>query len=170
MGESETGSSEGDLLGDMFRESSLREEVFRFEDIVLSEDQIQFTFSLNHLRFTSDIHLPTSISSVPALEPHRTLLFSIGMCVLPWYWMGFATKVIEISSKIGKFHPGIIEYWVEVYNNVLLEYLYLNKLDFDIEIHYTVDETPMTLGLTSDSPRRDATKVLIPIGGKQNLR
>lgn len=79
--------------------------------------------------------------------------------------MGFATKIIEIDGKVGKFHPDIIEYWEEVYNNVLLEYLYLNKLDFDVKIRCHVEDTPITHNHHIDSSVRTLPRVLIPIGG-----
>ena len=155
-------------LAAVFEEVVLHEQIFRFEQIIVSENKIQYVFTFGKLNFTSDVHLPLSVSALLLHPSYGMLLFSIGMCILPWYWMGFATKVIEIDERVGRFHPSVIDYWTEVYNNVLLEYLYLNRLDFDIEIRYSSDDISIRPGHISNVSFTDKPKVLVPIGGINN--
>ncbi|KAL3671581.1 hypothetical protein V7S43_003497 [Phytophthora oleae] len=64
----------------------------------------------------------------------RNALLHIGLCVLPWFWMGYNCKYIR--SKRG--NPEQVHFWEEFYRNVLSEYLYLHGLDRD-RLHIVVD-------------------------------
>lgn len=68
---------------------------------------------------------------------HLLAVFSVGMCVLPWYWMGFATSSITISSAIAAA-VGIsaedVAFWQTLYTNVLMEFMYVNKLAYPITL------------------------------------
>jgi hypothetical protein len=156
-------------MGSLFKQIDVRDSIFVFENIQIIEiNSIEFTYRVNDIIFHSLLVIPGTLplQRLPTELQHR-ILFSIGMCVLPWYWMGFATKIIKIHSNLGTFTSTVIEFWSEFYNEILLEYMYLNHLDFDIEITYTscshsTSEPIDTSSITANS----SNKVLIPIGGK----
>ena len=64
------------------------------------------------------------------------MIFSIGMCILPWYWMGFACKsiVLEEDATRGLMNDDMLKFWDTLYNNVLLEFMYMHKLSWKISI------------------------------------
>lgn len=64
------------------------------------------------------------------------IILSIGLCILPWYWMGFACKsiVIEEEATRGLMNDEMLDFWDDLYNNVLLEFMYMHKLSWHISI------------------------------------
>jgi hypothetical protein len=56
-------------------------------------------------------------------------LFAVGMCVLPWYWMGCGCQDIIIEKSVCAFpHSSeVLQFWQYLYSNVLLEYLVVNN-------------------------------------------
>lgn len=162
----------------LFKPRDRESEIFYFKRIDIhnhfEEDytQIQFWF-----KFADEIEMASnfvvegivSVAEIPAVV-------SIGMCVLTWYWMGFATKRIVVEA----FHldDEMISFWQQLYNNVLLEFMYLNrqKDDVCIESPITVDQSgihfkdrslfPFSLPLSNLSiADLKGTKVLCPLGG-----
>ena len=64
------------------------------------------------------------------------MILSIGLCILPWYWMGFACKsiVLEEDATRGLMNDDMLQFWDTLYNNVLLEFMYMHKLSWKISI------------------------------------
>ena len=119
-------SSESDF-GGMFCEVDSKNCVFYFNRIVIHRNQeenctqVVFLFSYMH-KYTFESRL-----QIPACVPVdlNKVIFSIGMCHLLWYWMGFGTDVIEIND-----HHSMSEstrlFWESFYNTVTLEFKYLH--------------------------------------------
>ena len=64
------------------------------------------------------------------------MILSIGLCILPWYWMGFACRsiVLEKEATRGLMNEDMLQFWDTLYNNVLLEFMYMHKLSWKISI------------------------------------
>ncbi|KAG7399345.1 hypothetical protein PHYBOEH_009147 [Phytophthora boehmeriae] len=95
----------------------------------------------------------------------RNALLHIGLCILPWFWMGYNCKHIRIQA--GYLNPEQVHFWEEFYQNVLSEYLYLHGLDRDrlyIQVEAPEDDA---FSVLSDRrlEQQGKTKVLVPLGG-----
>jgi len=107
------------------------------------------------------------------------LLLYVGMNVLTWYWMGYATHKIVILS--GAASPPLTDqeiiYFEELYNNCLAEFNFVNKLRgprISVENQSAqggagvAEKVRVEAVDTSVRPRRiqlDSDTVLIPLGG-----
>lgn len=157
-------------IGGLFATVTVADLVFVFEDIIVDEQGvIHFHFSINSTIFKSTLHLGNHQEALNK-EEHYPLLFPIGMCVLLWYWMGFGSKRIQISNQISSLLPDIHEillFWTNFYNNIMLEYMYINHLDFTIEIftEYRALPAPIRSSTSSASKLAFNQQVLVPIGG-----
>ena len=95
------------------------------------------------------------------------LVFCIGMCILPWYWMGFGCRRIVIEKDVyNKRADGVLEFWQYLYSNVLLEYIYSNAGAeapvIEMQSSGNDSEYPQPISRRS----ADTLPVLVPIGCK----
>jgi hypothetical protein len=85
--------------------------------------------------------------------------------------MGFGTARIHISEHVAhlaQVNPTIIAYWNTVYDNVLAEYMYINKSTFcHIEITYSAWEGALfeERVVGSSWPVRRHHDIIVPLGG-----
>src|SRR5690348_17074772 len=83
----------------MFKIRYSSDEVFYFESMTIQHDEKQsttvvFTFSFSQsTEFQSILKLNKTIP----IGQFDSSLFSIGVCALTWFWMGYATKKIVIK-------------------------------------------------------------------------
>ncbi|KAK1945052.1 Serine/threonine-protein kinase Nek6 [Phytophthora citrophthora] len=113
-------------------------------------------------RFQATMSLAGELQDIDETSPVvRNALLHIGLCVLPWFWMGYNCKYIRIQA--GYLDPEQVHFWEEFYQNVLSEYLYLHGLDRD-RLHIIMD-APATGALQVLSNRKLEPKVLVPLGG-----
>eukprot|EP01039_Chlorochromonas_danica_P007995 gene7995-8817_t len=146
--EDEEDYSDGEFQG-LFRVRDSEEEIFYFDSIVLNpssssqpnnhhqshlEDglHVDFVYRFCHdHKFTANLFIANAGVDL-SLSIYRTL-FSIGMTILPWYWMGFASKKVVISdaiAELAQLDEHILSYWEDVYVHILAEFVYVNKLSF----------------------------------------
>lgn len=94
--------------------------VFRysFNDSIYIQPSLILPFDLS----------PYQSSPQSSCKVHK-IIQSIGLCVLLWFWMGFASKIIVISST---FHltSSEIEFWQDFYDNITSEFLFKHRLMF----------------------------------------
>lgn len=101
-------------------------------------------------------------------ESARPYLISIGMCILPWYWMGFATKAIIV--EVDGMTDGMISFFSSLYENVLLEFCERNGVSFPLLRGGTSRPTPAAKPATEHiSAHAMEDTVLIPLGGIQSF-
>ncbi|KAF4133747.1 hypothetical protein GN958_ATG17084 [Phytophthora infestans] len=116
-------------------------------------------------RFQATMNLTGSFHHVDETPVVRNALLHIGLCILPWFWMGYNCKYIRIEA--GYLDSEQVHFWEEFYQNVLSEYLYLHGLDRD-RLHIIVD-APACEALPVLPDRKleqhGKTKVLVPLGG-----
>ena len=155
------------------------DETFYFNDIVIypsndtNKTTVIFKYSFsNETDFESLLHIDNLIN-----YNHLPILFCIGMCILPWYWMGFATKNIVIAietHKLFEIDNYMVNFWEDFYNNILLEFIYLNRVNF-YKINLTYDNKSSSKPNTEFMDINDNVgvnrsnninnSVLIPLGG-----
>lgn len=158
--------SEDEPLNDLFQVISLSELVFGFELIRFEENVVTFYYSVHNIHFTSELHLPLSIPSHSSSSSLSNVLFSIGMAILPWYWMGFGTKIIRIKKEVGSFSREMMDYWEDFYNNIMLEYMYINHIAIQIRVECeSIHESDEILELFPPCSTLNVPQILIPIGG-----
>lgn len=174
----------------LFHVRDSEEEIFYFDSIILNpslsssqpnyhhlEDglQVDFVYRFCHdHKFTANLFI-ANVGVDLSLSIYRTL-FSIGMTILPWYWMGFASKKVVISDSIAELaqvDPHILSYWEEVYVHILAEFVYVNKLSFHrVELNCSFFPHPSSsssldgqrLGTISQSLISSSSN-LVPLGG-----
>jgi hypothetical protein len=187
------------LLGMLFSLAPDPHESFHFKQIqicpaVLGENgvvstEVHFQFAYcNRHPVTSKLLVEGNLTSSPALYP---ALFSIGMCLLSWYWMHHGCKRIIIPAEVHKLSNSVTlrnevqAFWQHLYTNVLLEYLYCNEcaeapvLEFGMkdETGNGVPIDDMANGwarndASSDHSRKNKPSVkkeLVPLGGNQSV-
>jgi len=96
-----------------------------------SNCEVNFIFNYDN---TLELSCKTIVdtSNIDELILNR-LLIAIGLCSLPWYWMGFGCKRIVVDENIGNHVTDeMLPFWNELYDNVLLEYMYVNKLNWPV--------------------------------------
>ena len=88
----------------LFKEKDPEESVFYFKRIdVLRDTEIcNVTFTFN---FDNTVDLSCSLivaENLSSIEPDilGRMFLSIGLCALPWYWMGFASRRIVIEESV----------------------------------------------------------------------
>jgi hypothetical protein len=189
-------SSENDFES-LFHVVDEEDEVFSFDAMLirhLSESQeleITFVFGANRVdAFESKVFVHVagldgdvcSSLLVGDLQLKR-IVFSLGMCVLQWFWMGFGAARIEIGAAVAEavaLDEEMLRFWRAVYEPMLAEFLYVNRLP-DKEVALAVDAayawpaqpTPPPRddrGWCADAPRirrwREQFSLLVPLGGK----
>eukprot|EP01031_Cornospumella_fuschlensis_P026776 gene26776-32354_t len=174
-------NSEDDTLENLFEELDPACETICFANIdvdvsIQTGVQVVFHFTYNYLDddplvFKSKLvieHIQLKLD----IEAYR-VLFSIGMCVLPWIWMGFATRRIVISravAQLAELSDDMLVYWREVYAHILAEFVYVNRLEFDevdlqFEPYVKGTEERDIIVAGSLSPQVLDFSVLVPLGG-----
>ncbi|KAF1794264.1 Intra-flagellar transport protein 57 [Phytophthora cactorum] len=112
-------------------------------------EQVEPFLTFERIQFNAEARLATS-SSISAATMSltgplqdldetpvvRNALLHIGLCILPWFWMGYSCKYIRIEA--GYLNSEQVHFWEEFYQSVLSEYLYLHGLDRD-RLHIIVD-------------------------------
>lgn len=140
--------------------------------------KVVFVFSYGSITIESTMVIPLP----PPLDAlQRRLLLYVGMNVLTWYWMGYATHSITVLP--GAAWPPLsheeIEYFEGLYNNVLAEFMFVNQLCGKIRIlngqaDGISEENKDTLAAKARTTRGATTAasssspsdtVLIPLGG-----
>ena len=93
------------------------------------------------------------------------LILCIGMCKLLWFWMGFATPLIVLSSEIC-FPSRFLPFWQSFYSNILAEFSFVHRLSFLPSIQLPED-APRVDGCTACDAQTQARpgSVLLPLGG-----
>jgi hypothetical protein len=71
-------------------------------------------------------HLEHRGEAAISRERNGRVLVCIGMCVLPWFWMGYGCRRIRVSETL-RF-PGLSLFFAELYSHVLLEFLQASRL------------------------------------------
>ncbi|ETN13573.1 hypothetical protein PPTG_08338, partial [Phytophthora nicotianae INRA-310] len=116
-------------------------------------------------RFQATMSLAGPLQDLEDTPVVRNALLHIGLCILPWFWMGYNCKYIRIEA--GYLNSEQVHFWEEFYQNVLSEYLYLHGLDRD-RLRILVDASASdALPVLSDRKleQQGKTKVLVPLGG-----
>jgi hypothetical protein len=200
-------SEEGELFGGMsfFHSIEEKEEVIIFQHIQITtsanstssavsrELNVRFDYSFSNIDFFSSYLLIDSLpqdslgdqSELP-LTLYK-LVFNIGMTVLPWLWMGYATPRILISESITKqlsLTTGMCsilkQYWTEVYRGILAEFFYMNKSSINhVEVLFEDCIQDGEEGRSEETSKRENDRenvkenennvILVPLGGKLYL-
>lgn len=152
---------------DLFSNSTVPSSVINQTETIV---RFQYTYSHEHV-ITSNFYIPWDISDRMDDPILRKCLAFIGMCVLPWYWMGFATKTILISSVI-PLEDSDIPYWQTLYDNILAEFMFVHHLNFRVQIKLDSDKSahkyePKATKNAGPFPRdsNDCSAILLPLGG-----
>jgi hypothetical protein len=133
----EDGSECTEELGELesLFQSSLVEEVFLFKEISLARSEVElnstevcFHFEYGDAQMRSMLLVPASPAELASAR-YRRILFSIGMCVCPWFWMGWGCRRIHLGEKVttGVISQEMVDFWQEVYDNVLLEFMFVHQ-------------------------------------------
>lgn len=172
---SDSSDSEGELAT-LFACEDTRSKAFTFVSMTLSDcdclephlftnraTKVTFHFTYDSTSIFSYLIIPfeNSFSTVQ----YRLLLY-IGMNVLTWYWMGYATYTINITAA--PLNALEIEYFEDLYNNVLQEYMFVNKLRGKIKIVSTfARDTETQLSALPENINRSSnlSTILVPLGG-----
>lgn len=154
----------------LFRSRNVDDEIFYFEsiskcyDIPSNETTVTFHFNFaNDVQIFSHLYLEGVISS-----DCDDIIRSIGMCVLCWFYMGFATKKLVIRRAVA-LNSAQIPFWLELYDNVLREFMFVHHLLWKLDI---VFEESTTNELQNDikfneflNTTKDSSTILLPLGG-----
>lgn len=57
----------------------------------------------NTLELSCTLIIAQDVSAIEPMLLNR-MFVSIGLCALPWYWMGFATNRIVIEEEVRSYH------------------------------------------------------------------
>lgn len=191
MNELSAGSdSSEDEFGTFFKIRDTELEKFAFENINISynaeERNLSITFRYSFCQneiFSIALYLD-ALECIPFYTfeelSFRRICFSIGMCCLPWLWMGFGTPTIVISKTVAEFcmiDNIMLQFWQEAFRNIIAEYQYLNKAAPQQTIslvcnylHPTDDQndTPnqlLNIETEFDQSIRKGGRALVPLGG-----
>lgn len=189
-------SSENDFES-LFHVIDEEDEVFSFDAMDIrhlpdsQELEITFVFGANRVdAFESKVYVHVagldgdvcSSLLVGDLQLKR-IVFSLGMCVLQWFWMGFGAARIEIGAAVAEavaLDEEMLRFWRAVYEPMLAEFLYVNRLPdkevvlaVDVAYAWPAQPTPAPRDDRSwcaDAPRirrwREQFSLLVPLGGK----
>ena len=117
-----------DFMEALFEETEECDE-FHFQGIdvtLLDSNHTEVTYTFT---YSNRWPMKTKVVFPGALIPedkYRAAVFAVGMCVLPWYWMGHGCKTIIIDKSVGIQSPDVLPFWQFLYSNVLLEYIVCN--------------------------------------------
>jgi hypothetical protein len=183
----DSSDEEGEFDG-LFKEKILEDEVFTFKGVEVrnltdgtTEVSYVFNFSGNSIDLRCRLIVGTSIP-----DELYILLLLIGLCMLPWYWMGFATKRIIINSSLtrGLLTPDLLEFFNTLYQNVLAEFMFVNKLNYPVprlevegdqslpfterheDIEVTTRSACSSIFRSAMQMQNSDANVLLPLGGK----
>lgn len=157
-------SEEGELMNNMFTEVDNQSNDFYFKRIIVQEPtfndqqytQVLFIYSLSDIHeFKSKYVFPGILS----IDAHLPYLFNIGMCVLLWYYMGFASSRIIIECY--DMNDEIRLFWEEFYNAILLEFKYKHLSVGNIELVASYQSGSSSSGGRNDSPLFEYTESVI---------
>ena len=87
----------------LFKEKNPEDSVFYFRQINVEfiDEVCEVTYTFN---FDNEFDLSCSliVRNVSHIESvaFKRMILSIGLCALPWYWMGFASKRIVIDESV----------------------------------------------------------------------
>jgi hypothetical protein len=88
----------------LFKEKNPEESVFYFKRIDVRRDtgisNVTFTFNFdNTVDLSCSLIIAEDLSNI---EPEilGRMFLAIGLCALPWYWMGFASRRIVIEEWV----------------------------------------------------------------------
>ena len=88
----------------LFKEKLAEDSTFYFHGIDLqllaSSSVVKYSFSFEN---TVDLSCSMTITEdLTVIEPEilDKMLLAIGLCALPWYWMGFASQRIVIEESV----------------------------------------------------------------------
>lgn len=159
----------GDIFGSMYANREIADEKFYFKEVSVSEKSLTFKYS-----FCGDVHFESIVlldMTVDASDKSlmRTV-FSIGMCVCSWYWMGYYTPEIVIAQEVIEMcgiRESMMGFWEKLYHNVTLEYVYVNKLTCR-KVRFVLEGGPGTATDMYGSNTRPTSEhsIIIPMGGK----
>lgn len=160
----------GDTFATMFASRDAKDEKFFFKDILISQQSLTFQFSFcNEIHFESVVLLDVAIDEKSASIMRN--VFSIGMCVCSWYWMGYYTSEIIISQKIIQscfVSANMMQFWDMLFHNISLEYVYVNKIPYQ-RVRFVMEggAAPNETERNTTSKANPKTKhsVIIPMGG-----
>lgn len=98
------GSESENDFESLFKESNPEESDFYFRRIsVHNADhvcEVTYTFNVdNSIDLSCSLTITEDLSCISPVILERTLL-AIGLCALPWYWMGFGTRRIIIEESV----------------------------------------------------------------------
>ena len=88
----------------LFKEKNPEESVFYFKRIDVERDMgicnVTFTFNFdNTIDLSCTLTIAEDLSNIDS-ETLARMFLSIGLCALPWYWMGFASRRIVIEESV----------------------------------------------------------------------
>lgn len=100
-------------------------------------------------------------------------------CVLPWYWMGFATRKIVIRERVWEYSncygntssisASVTSFWRWFYQQIFLEFMYVNKTPFSTVILDFEDAKEVAISERIIEAREEVDSasevVLVPLGG-----
>ena len=160
----------------LFQERNLEGEALYFRDIAVitfvdeAYIEIMFNFSYcNEVDFSSKLR----VNGLQMINP--VLVLNVGLCVMVWYWMGYGCRRVILEKDIGHVSNKTENFFMNLFENVLLEYLHENKSVklFTIENNTMENYIPKYQSVLYDknntySPLAAAAippKILVPIGG-----
>lgn len=141
------------------------------------------TYFVNRVTFHYVYNKTTRIESylehtgeVPiSWERHKRVLTCIGMCVLPWFWMGYGCRRIRVAASLA--FPGLGAFFSDLYSNVLLEFLERSRLPLpelvvdeengDDKLKSSFEPQENLNSLPHGHVRQES--ILVPLGGKQSV-
>lgn len=161
-----------DCLADLFVETE-EQEIFRFSGIDIlhragneSATEVTYTFSYsNKSPMSTKVIFPGILRKENVPMYHA--IFAVGMCVLPWYWMGFGCRDILIEESVYAQSSDVLQFWQYLYSNVLLEYLLGNAGKAEspvLSLAVSGSSAPAPASLECNSTPTNAD-VLVPLGG-----
>jgi len=128
-----------DIYYELFSTRLYDYDAFYFEDIevVRSGDELDCHTEVVFLyRYSDEFHYRSSLhvhSEVVADQACMKILFAIGMCVLPWCYLGYYTDKIVIKAVVASkccLQEDMLPFWRHVYEQIIVEYCYINNLAF----------------------------------------
>jgi hypothetical protein len=172
---SDTDSGDEGGLEALFAPRPEELELFYFCDILINDEVVTFVYRYCDDRcFESQLALDGPVGSLVM----RTL-FSIGMCVCSWYWMGFNTTRIVISEAVClkcSIGEECMELWRNLYEQIALEYAYVNKTPLNV-VEFVLEEPYSKEALEGYNASQQQVmpstpcSTIIPMGGRvQNCR
>lgn len=187
-------------MENLFHVLDEEEEVFTFESMSVKhlteseELEVTYEYSMNH----DDMFVSKFYLQIPGLSGEEVsmsqldqdisllrIVFSQGMCILHWFWMGFGTSRIEISSSIAEqvlLNQEMWTFWQTVYVPMMAEFLFVNRIPNKVvslqvvssyrwpEIKNEDDKSELNQSWHKDrgatlNEWREKYSVIVPLGG-----